>query len=78
MSFGKPLASDLILGSKSIIINRVGSDYKIDRAKTKAKHFYRENRKMAKSKIIVRPENYLSLESRPFDWAFLPKKLGKH
>lgn len=52
------LANNLISVSKSIIINRIGRGSKIDGAKSKAKCISRKNRKIAKSKILVKPENH--------------------
>lgn len=54
------LIRDLITASKSIFIDRVDRDSKVNETKSfnRTKYFYGRNQKIAKSKIIIRPENY--------------------
>lgn len=48
----------MILTSENIIIDGVGNDSKVGRAKTKVKYFSKKNLKTTKSKILVRSKNH--------------------
>lgn len=51
--------SNLISASESFDINRINSNIKVGRAKSKAKYFCRKYKKMAESKILILSNNFL-------------------
>lgn len=60
----KSFTNNLILAGKDIVINGINYNNNVDKAKTKGKQFYRKNRKMTKSQIMVRQNDFFAKSTK--------------